>query len=83
MADTATPTSGTGHVTDISEFGKLRWSYLTGSGAVIDYPSVGRRIGVPTTTGPDAEVATWSLEGTLRITTSDRDNSGASNGRAS
>jgi len=82
MTETAT-TSAQGNVTDIADFGKLMWSYLTGSEAVIDYTFVDMKIGVPKTTGPNAEVATWSLQGTLRITTSDKVNPGASNGRAS
>ncbi len=83
MTDTATAGSGQGNVTDIADFGKLMWSYLTGSEAVIDYTFVGMRIGVPKTTGPNAEVATWSLDGTLRVTTADSSTKGASKGRPS
>lgn len=83
MADTATTTSGNANVTDIADFGKQMWSYLTGSQAVIDYTFVDMKVGVPKTTGANAEVATWTLDGTLRITTADRENAGASNGRAS
>lgn len=83
MTETTTSTSGQGNVTDIADFGKLMWSYLTGSEAVIDYTFVGMKIGVPKTTGPNSEVATWSLDGTLRITTADSSNKGASNGRPS
>lgn len=76
-------TATNGNVTDIADFGKLMWSYLTGSEAVIDYTFVDMKVGVPKTTGADAEVATWYLDGTLRITTADKVNSGASNGRVS
>jgi len=88
MTDTAitptpTPTPATGNVTDISDFGKLMWSYLTGSEAVIDYTFVDMKIGVPKTTGPNSEVATWLLDGTLRITTADKHTAGASTGSGS
>jgi hypothetical protein len=33
---------------------------------------------VPRDTGPSAPRAIWKLDGTLRITTTDRDNAGAS-----
>lgn len=74
------PASG---VTDISEFGKLMWSYLTGSEAVIDYSFVDMKVGVPKTTGTASEVAYWSLNGTLRITTTDKHRSGASSANGS
>ena len=32
---------------------------------------------VPKTTGPNAERATWKLNGTLRIKTTDKDNAGS------
>lgn len=77
------PDTTTGDVTDISDFGKQMWAYLTGSEAVIDYTFVDMKIGVPKTTGANSEVATWYLDGTLRITTADKDNKGASSGSPS
>lgn len=68
-------------ITEISDFGKQMWAYLTGSEAVIDYTFVGMKVGVPKTTGPNAEVATWSLDGTLRISTADSTNGGASSAK--
>lgn len=59
-----------------SDFGKEMWSYLTGKGASIDYQFVGMEVEVPRDLGPDAPRATWKLNGTLRITTSDVDSSG-------
>ena len=47
------------------------WSYLTGRDAAINYSFVDMAIEVPRDTGPDAPRATWKLNGTLRITTSD------------
>ncbi len=66
--------------TSISDFGRDMWSYLTGQEATIDYTFVNMAVDVPRTTGPDTEHATWKLNGTLRITTSDKDNRGASKG---
>ncbi len=54
-----------------ADFGKELWSYLTGRGAAINYEFVDMAIEVPKSTGPDAERATWKLNGTLRITTSE------------
>lgn len=73
----------TGNVTEISDFGKQMWAYLTGSEAVIDYTFVNMKVGVPKTTGPDTEVATWSLDGTIRISTTDSQRSGASDASSS
>ena len=66
-----------GGTTDITEFGKELWSYLTGKGATIEYSFVDMSVEVPKSTGPDAQRATWKLNGTLRIKTTDRDNSGS------
>ena len=59
-----------------SDFGKEMWSYLTGRGAAIDYQFVGMEIEVPRELGPDSPRATWKLNGTLRITTTDAHTSG-------
>ena len=66
--------------TSFADFGRDMWSYLTGKEAAIDYTFVDMSIEVPRTTGPDSDRATWKLNGTLRITTSDKDNRGAANG---
>ncbi len=62
-------------VVDWTDLGKEMWSYLTGKGAAIDYTFVDMAVEVPRDTGPSAPRATWKLNGTLRITTSDRDTS--------
>ena len=73
-SDTATSTS-------FSDLGRDMWSYLTGKEATIDYTFVDMTVEVPRSTGPDSARATWKLNGTLRITTKDKDNRGAvSNG---
>ena len=64
-------------VVDWTDLGKEMWSYLTGKGAAIDYTFVDMAVEVPRDTGPQAPRATWKLNGTLRITTSDRDATGA------
>jgi hypothetical protein len=63
--------------TSFSDLGRDMWSYLTGQEAVIDYTFVDMTVEVPRSTGASAESATWKLNGTLRITTSDKDNRGA------
>ena len=65
-------------VVDWTDLGKEMWSYLTGKGAAIDYTFVDMTVEVPRDTGPSAPRAIWKLDGTLRITTTDRDNAGAS-----
>ena len=74
---TSTDATGT---TDISEFGKELWSYLTGKGATIEYSFEDMSVEVPKSTGADSQRATWKLNGTLRIKTTDRDNTGSLNG---
>ena len=59
-------------VTTFTDLGKEMWSYLTGKGAAINYEFVDMTIEVPRDTGPQAPRATWRLNGTLRITTSDK-----------
>ena len=58
-------------VLDWADLGKEMWSYLTGRGAAIDYQFVDMYVEIPRDTGPDAARATWRLNGTLRITTSE------------
>ena len=62
-------------VVDWTDLGKEMWSYLTGKGAAIDYTFVDMTVEVPRDTGPQAPRAIWKLDGTLRITTTDRDTS--------
>ena len=63
--------------TSFADLGKEMWAYLTGKGAAINYEFVDMFVEVPRDTGTDAPRATWRLNGTLRITTTDRDNAGA------
>ncbi len=66
--------------TSFSDLGRDMWSYLTGKEATIDYTLVDMIVEVPRSTGPESARATWKLNGTLRITTSDKDNRGATSG---
>ena len=81
MTDQLAPTThGTLHDTQGQEatwtdLAKEMWSYLTGQGAAINYSFVDMAVAVPRDTGADAPRATWKLNGTLRITTTDRDSS--------
>ena len=54
-----------------ADLGKELWTYLTGRGAAINYEFVEMTVEVPRATGPDAERASWKLNGTLRITTAE------------
>lgn len=76
MASEAAPTNRPADY-DVSEpvswtsLGQDLWAYLTGRGAAINYSFVDMSVEVPRDTGHDAPRATWKLNGTLRITTSD------------
>jgi hypothetical protein len=75
-----TATASSNGATSMTDLGKDLWSYLTGNEATIDYTFIDMSVEVPRTTGPQAERATWKLNGTLRITTADKHNRGAING---
>lgn len=57
--------------TSFADLGKEMWAYLTGKGAAINYEFVDMTVEVPRETGGDAPRATWKLNGTLRITTTE------------
>jgi len=64
-------------ITDWTDLGQEMWSYLTGKGAAINYTFIDMAIEVPRDIGPDAPRATWKVDGTLRVTTSDSQSPGA------
>jgi hypothetical protein len=64
-------------IADWTDLGREMWSYLTGRGAAIDYTFVDMTIEVPRDIGPDSPRATWRIDGTLRVTTSDHASDGA------
>ncbi|WP_130014416.1 hypothetical protein [Serinicoccus sediminis] len=69
-------TGTTGETVSWTDLGKEMWNYLTGQGAAINYTFRDMSVEVPRDTGPDAPRATWKLDGTLRITTEDREHQG-------
>ena len=60
-------------IRDWADLAEEMWSYLTGKGAAINYEFVDMFVEVPRDTGSEAPRAVWRLNGTLRVTTSDRD----------
>lgn len=78
MTDTQNSTAATNaagpdahNIKDWTDLGKEMWSYLTGKSAVINYSFIDMTVEVPRDIGPDAPRATWKLNGTLRVTTSE------------
>lgn len=69
-------------IQDWTDLGQEMWSYLTGKGAAINYSFIDMHVEVPRDIGPDAPRATWKLNGTLRVTTSDADSAGSDPHRA-
>lgn len=65
-------------VVDWTDLGRQMWTFLTGRDAAINYSFVDMEIEVPRDTGTSAPRATWKLNGTLRITTSDNESSRSS-----
>ncbi|MGV8911205.1 MAG: hypothetical protein ACOH14_01195 [Rhodoglobus sp.] len=59
------------NIHDWTDLGKEMWSYLTGRSAVINYNFIDMTVEVPRDVGEDAPRATWKLNGTLRVTTSE------------
>ena len=68
MTDTAAR-----ETTTFPDLGREMWEYLTGKEAAINYEFVDMTVEVPKDTGDNSPRATWKLNGTLRITTSDKD----------
>ncbi|WP_435527811.1 hypothetical protein [Microbacterium aurantiacum] len=80
----ASPDGPEGHsITDWTDLGREMWSYLTGRGAAVNYSFVDMTVEVPRDIGPDAPRATWKLNGTLRVTTSDDVSAGSDEFRKS
>ncbi|MEQ6900339.1 hypothetical protein [Nocardioides sp. YIM 152588] len=60
-----------GEVVDWTDLGQRMWSFLTGREAAIHYQFADMAIEVPRDTGANAPRATWKLNGTLTVTTTD------------
>ncbi|CAN5715071.1 hypothetical protein BH11ACT8_BH11ACT8_10570 [soil metagenome] len=65
------PDGGDGEVVDWADLGGKMWSFLTGREAEIHYRFEDMRVEVPRDTGSNAPRATWKLDGTLTVTTSE------------
>ena len=72
MSETRTAGTTDQEVVDWTDLGQRMWSFLTGQEAAIHYRFEDMAVEVPRDTGPRAPRATWKLNGTLTITTSDR-----------
>jgi hypothetical protein len=73
----STPDETEHTIQDWTDLGQEMWSYLTGKGAAINYSFIDMNVEVPRDIGPDAPRATWVLNGTLRVTTSDATSAGS------
>ena len=62
---------GTGDVLDWTDLGQRMWTFLTGREAAINYTFSDMTVEIPRDTGANAPRATWKVDGTLTITTSD------------
>ncbi|MGB5951938.1 MAG: hypothetical protein WBG57_05390 [Ornithinimicrobium sp.] len=71
------PATEAGKDASWTDLGQDLWAYLTGRGAAINYSFVDMAVEVPRDTGADAPRATWKVNGTLRITTSDDESAGS------
>ncbi len=60
-------------VVDWTDLGARMWSFLTGREAAINYTFRDMAIEVPRDTGSNAPRATWKIDGTLTVTTSDNE----------
>ena len=76
LSATEKPAASERSIRDWADLAEEMWSYLTGKGAAINYQFIDMTVEVPRDIGPDAPRATWKLNGSLRVTTSDRDVSG-------
>ena len=74
MVQNAAAAAAGGHeVLDWTDLGREMWSFLTGRQAAIHYRFEDMEVEVPQDTGPQAPRATWRVNGTLTVTTTDAD----------
>jgi len=64
--------SASSEVVDWSDLGAKMWDFLTGRQAAIHYSFEDMSVEVPRDTGANAPRATWKIDGTLTVTTTDR-----------
>lgn len=75
---TQEPGGQSSEVVDWSDLGRQMWDFLTGRDAAIHYSFENMSVEVPRDTGPQAPRATWKVDGTLTVTTTDRVSDAAS-----
>jgi hypothetical protein len=73
MADAETPEERIDETTSWPDLAISLYDRLTGRNAEIIYDFDDMQIEVPSGTGEDVEHAEWRLDGTLRVTTRERD----------
>jgi len=73
MADAEQPDERIEETTTWPDLAISLYDRLTGRGAEITYEFEDMSVSVPSGTGEDAEHAHWEVDGTVRITTSERD----------
>ena len=73
MAESDTPDERIEESTTWPDLAVGLYDRLTGRGAEIVYDFEDMAVQVPSTTGEDADHAEWHLDGTVRITTRERD----------
>jgi hypothetical protein len=73
MSETESPEQRIDETTTWPELAIGLYDRLTGRGAEIVYEFEEMEVDVPSATGEDADHARWRLDGTVRITTRERD----------
>ncbi|SDX54501.1 hypothetical protein [Halobellus clavatus] len=73
MSDSQPPDERIDETTTWPELAIGLYDRLTGRGAEITYDFEDMEVEVPSGTGDDAEHARWRVDGTLRVTTRERD----------
>ncbi|MEF8773946.1 MAG: hypothetical protein V5A23_06815 [Halobacteriales archaeon] len=73
MSEGETATERIEETTTWPELAMGLYDRLTGRGAEITYEFEEMAVAVPSTTGEDAEHARWEVDGTVRITTEERE----------
>ena len=71
-----------GEVVDWTDLGRKMWSFLTGREAAVNYRFIDMSVEVPRDTGSNAPRATWKLNGTLQVTTTDNASGAPTRGEA-
>lgn len=71
MAISMQSPGGRDEVVDWTDLGRKMWDFLTGRRAAIHYRFDDVSVEVPRDTGDQAPRATWKIDGTVTVTTTD------------